>query len=207
VEELGRVIFLLLRRLFSSWVTHAPDGVKRTALFLFAIFLLLLLLWSIWHFMIWVCRGIFYFVERGSKLNLTVDSFRIVVPQVLKVPLLICMFGLFLAAVGHFPYDFYVLLRVAVFATCAVEFLSFRESQRTIWSGALLLTGLMYNPVFPIRLHRSTWVVINWATLFLFGAMLGLMKSEGMVAKLIDPSLPGGRVIQGTGTVNSERRS
>jgi hypothetical protein len=125
-------------------LTRAPDGVKRIALLLFATFLLLLLLWSIWHLMIWVCRGIFYFVERGNKLNFTVDSFRIVVPQVLKTPLLICLFALFLAAVGHFSYDFYVLLRVAVFATCAVEFLSFRAQFET--SGWVLRGGRSWPP-------------------------------------------------------------
>ena len=57
-----------------------------------------------------------------------------------------------------------------------------------------------------IRHVRSTWVSINRATLLLFGAMLGLMKSEGMVAKLIDPSLPGVGAIQSTETAEGERR-
>jgi len=38
-------------------------------------------------------------------------------------------------------------------------------------------------------------------------AMLGLMKSEGVVAKLIDPSLTGVRVIQSRDTAKGERRS
>lgn len=95
-------------------------------------------------------------------------SFQIAHPKNLKVPLLISIAALFLAAVGHWPYDFYVLTRVVVFATCAILFLEIRRANRPIWTGIVLLIGLLYNPMLPIHLHRYTWVGVNFVSLITF---------------------------------------
>ena len=190
MEELERAVYLILRSLFLAWTSRVPEGTAPKAWF-YAWSLLVCCALSL--FII----GVFFELLRHLlthrtipqislykltfRLATVVKSLRIMprrigVPGGFKVPLLICIVALLFAAIGTFPYDFYVLLRIAVCFTCAIEFMMFREQRNRAWSIVFLFVALLYNPFIPMRLHRPTWVAINWITLVLFGAVWGLMK-------------------------------
>ena len=67
-----------------------------------------------------------------------------------------------IAAVGPWPYGYYTLLRLIVFASAAFiayRGLSVRSSDALSWGFVVL--ALLYNPVFRVHFERETWSVIN----------------------------------------------
>lgn len=183
MEELEHDIYPILRSLFHAWTSQAPqDPVQKIWFYIWTV-----LVFAFGLFMIVVVSGLIKLARTNPDLPKTIlsnltsrlstsQSLRIGVPVVFRVPLIICIVALLFAAIGTFPYDFYVLLRVAVCFTCAMEFMMFREQRNRAWSIVFLFVALLYNPFIPLHLHRPTWVVINWATIFLFGTVCGLMK-------------------------------
>ena len=119
--------------------------------------------------------GSMVFTLRKNYL-LKIEPFRIEGHNSLRIFLLICIVALLFAAMGHWPYDFYVLMRLAIFATCVIQFFAILGKQRTAWAGTIFIVALLYNPLFPIHLHRSTWESLNWVTLAIFSVLCGLLK-------------------------------
>ena len=66
------------------------------------------------------------------------------------------------------PYSFYIFLRYAVtiyslivlFHLYKISFLSI-NLEITI---AMIIIGVLYNPIYPIHLPREVWLPINWIT-------------------------------------------
>jgi phosphotransferase system glucose/maltose/N-acetylglucosamine-specific IIC component len=85
-----------------------------------------------------------------TGLTKSIRPIRVVAPKYLRVPLLVSVVALFLAAVGSWPYDFYILLRVAVFSTCSIEYVAIRQQAHPSWSGVFLVVGFVYNYLIPI---------------------------------------------------------
>ena len=78
----------------------------------------------------------------------------------LRVALLISI-GLLIAAIFPiWPYGYYVFLRLAVSATaaCALYALGGSNSIRTVF---LVVVILLFNPVIPVHLSRTSWLPIN----------------------------------------------
>jgi len=69
---------------------------------------------------------------------------------------------LILAIGARVPYDFYILLRVLVFGTAVFTLLKIR-ADLPVWKiYSLLIVALLFNPLIPIHLHRSTWATLNF---------------------------------------------
>ena len=185
MKELEHDLIPLIRSLFFAWTSQAPrDPVQRAWFFIWTIlvFVLGFVIIGVSIEAINLARTnpplLRVILSNLKEKSLTaVESLRIGVHKPFRLPLLVCMVALFFAAVGDFPYDFYLLLRVAIFFISSVEFVMLREQSHHAWSGVFVLVALLYNPFVPLPLHRSTWVVINWAALILFSAVCGLMKT------------------------------
>src|SRR5437667_7281640 len=75
---------------------------------------------------------------------------------------LIAAVMLVFAAVEEQPDSFYTLLRwvcCAVFAYSAVT--SF-QMKRVLWLGIFAVLAVLFNPIFPLGLDRSLWIVADW---------------------------------------------
>jgi hypothetical protein len=108
-EDLGRVVYLILRSLLLAWSSHAPEGVPQKVWF----YIWTVLLFSFGVFIIACFIELLKQVSTnrdlaqnilarlGTRLKDSIEPLRIVVPQYLKAPLYVCMLALFLAAIGH----------------------------------------------------------------------------------------------------------
>ena len=74
------------------------------------------------------------------------------------------------AALGHWPYSYYTLLRVVV--TAAAVLLTAFAYQRTksfsVWVGLFLVVAAVFNPIVPLHLTRGAWSILNIAAAALF---------------------------------------
>ncbi|ATN34730.1 hypothetical protein ACO34A_13065 [Rhizobium sp. ACO-34A] len=65
-----------------------------------------------------------------------------------------------LLALAPWPYEYYMLLRVLVFASgvyCGVSLLAHSRGSAV----ALFLTAALFNPFLPMHLTREIWMVLN----------------------------------------------
>lgn len=85
--------------------------------------------------------------------------------------LLICGGILCLAATTRWHYYFYVLLRLLICS--ASVFLASRQAMRksTLWAWTFGAVAVLFNPVFPVRMARQDWQVINLLTATAFGVL------------------------------------
>ena len=87
----------------------------------------------------------------------------------LYIAWLIAAVMLVFAAAEKQPDRFYTLLRwicCAVFAYSAVT--SF-QIKRVVWLGIFAALAVLFNPIFPLPLDRSQWIVADW---FSIGAVV-----------------------------------
>lgn len=69
---------------------------------------------------------------------------------------------LFLALLDGWEYGFFTLLRfIVTAATSYVAWMSFNEMKEN-WVWGFGFVAVLFNPIFPIYLERSTWVVIDF---------------------------------------------
>jgi uncharacterized membrane protein YccC len=73
-----------------------------------------------------------------------------------------------LLALGPWPYGYYQLLRVVVFAAGVFAAISFWQREQALAVG-LLLCAVIFNPFLPIHLNREIWSVLNIAAAAVFG--------------------------------------
>ncbi len=94
----------------------------------------------------------------------------VVVPPRLRIPLVVSIAALLIAAFGEPPYDFFVLMRVLLFVVCLVAMAALQKSNPgTSWVWTLAVIALLYNPLLPIHLRRDTWRLLNLATVPILG--------------------------------------
>jgi hypothetical protein len=92
-------------------------------------------------------------------------------------PLIASITALLVAVFGDVPYDFFILLRVLVFITCAIVAVGlFRIGAIAKWFWIVVAIALLYNPLLPIHLHRSTWEWINIVTIPVFATLSILVR-------------------------------
>ena len=87
----------------------------------------------------------------------------------LYIAWLIAAVMLVFAAAEKQPDSFYTLLRwicCAVFAYSA--FASF-QVKRLLWLGIFAALAVLFNPIFPLGLDRTQWIVADW---FSIGVMV-----------------------------------
>jgi len=82
----------------------------------------------------------------------------------------VCVATLLGAALAHLPYFFYVLLRVLICTASAYLSAKRYQERRTPWVWTFGAIALLFNPVFPVRMTRPDWQVINLLTAIFFTA-------------------------------------
>jgi hypothetical protein len=82
----------------------------------------------------------------------------------------VCVAALLVAASARWPYFVYVLLRVLICTASAYLSTKRYQERRTPWVWTFGAIALLFNPVFPVRMTRSDWQVVNILTaVFLAG--------------------------------------
>ena len=84
------------------------------------------------------------------------------------VPVIGCILALLTASFSRWPYGFYILLRLGVCTVSVYWAVEMFKQQQTLWVWALGANAVLFNPVLPIHMARSSWRIINLlAALFL----------------------------------------
>ena len=88
--------------------------------------------------------------------------------------------GMLVLAVGPWPYGYYMLLRVIVFAGgLLLAALTYqRVKQFTIWIGLFLIVAIVFNPIVPLHLTREAWLVLDLAGAALFATHWFVMRES-----------------------------
>jgi len=84
---------------------------------------------------------------------------------------LLCLIsgGLLLLAIPTgWPYDFYILLRWAIFMSSMIVAYGFYKSKITAWTFIFGAVAFLFNPIAPIYLNKSTWVTLDFIGAILF---------------------------------------
>lgn len=69
---------------------------------------------------------------------------------------------------GWWPYSYYQLLRLAIFVSSGVVAYNFYEKNLTGWTLVFGAICLLFNPVFPFFMDKSSWIVIDFGSALLF---------------------------------------
>jgi hypothetical protein len=64
-------------------------------------------------------------------------------------------------ATGRHPYGYYSIVRWVVCGVSAFAAFKAAESKKSGWTWALAMIALIFNPIMPVYLKRSTWVPID----------------------------------------------
>jgi hypothetical protein len=83
--------------------------------------------------------------------------------------------ALLLAATARLPYGYYTFTRIVVCASAAFIAVASWEASK-FWSVSFGLLAILFNPIFPIYLHRGTWFYFDIAAAIAFVAHLVLVR-------------------------------
>jgi hypothetical protein len=96
------------------------------------------------------------------------------------IPALVAAGFLLLAAFSHWPYFVYVLLRLTICAVALYLANIDLKAKRKIWVWSFGAIAVLFNPVIPMRMHRSDWGNLNMiaASVFALWIAASLMRSR-----------------------------
>ncbi|MDP2638163.1 MAG: hypothetical protein Q8P26_03825 [Candidatus Levybacteria bacterium] len=79
---------------------------------------------------------------------------------------------LLLAIPTGWPYSFYILLRWAIFISSIIVAYGFYKSNILAWAFIFGAVAFIFNPIAPLYLGKSTWVIFDFigAALFFLAA-------------------------------------
>ncbi len=77
-------------------------------------------------------------------------------------------------ALGYHPYSYYIVLRWVVFGSSLYSGWVLSKIQKHNWSWFFFIVGILFNPIFPVYLDRSTWQVIDIITAVIFVLSLSI---------------------------------
>ena len=72
------------------------------------------------------------------------------------------------ALVPSNPYEYYILLRIAICGISAYLAYKAFELNRTGWIWGMGIIAVIYNPIFPVHLTREIWSVVDIVTIITF---------------------------------------
>ncbi len=81
---------------------------------------------------------------------------------------IICGILLLLAIPSWWPYGFYTLLRWIICAVSIYVAYGFYKSKLTGWTFVFSAIAVLFNPIFPFYLDKSSWVGIDFISAILF---------------------------------------
>jgi uncharacterized membrane protein len=76
------------------------------------------------------------------------------------------------------PYSYYIFLRWAVFIISAIVAYYFYKSKLPIWSFVFGAIFILFNPIAPIYVSKSTWIPIDFTCAILYFVAGYLYKSD-----------------------------
>ena len=68
--------------------------------------------------------------------------------------------GMLFLAIFKLPYDYYTLLRYAIFFIAATSALAVFDENTGI-AVVYIVIALLFNPISPIYLDKSSWIIID----------------------------------------------
>ena len=77
-----------------------------------------------------------------------------IVTIISAIMLLCCLFD-------DLPYSYFRILRLVVFGTCAYRLWLSWVSDNKLWIWFFVISGLLFNPVYPVYLNRGVWLIID----------------------------------------------
>jgi hypothetical protein len=81
---------------------------------------------------------------------------------------IICAVALFLAIPAIWPYSYFQLLRWLVCLSAAyIGFLGF-QTNRATQGVAMVIVAVVFNPIAPIYLAKSTWIIFDFVAALIF---------------------------------------
>lgn len=86
---------------------------------------------------------------------------------------------LLLAIPTGWPYDYYILLRWVIMVTSGIVAYGFYESKIQGWTLIFTATAILFNPIVPFYLAKSTWVLLDLVAAILFFAAAYSVKIKG----------------------------
>ncbi len=98
----------------------------------------------------------------------------VIMQRIPRIVWLICAL-LLVAAVLRLPYGYYNLLRIVICgaaALIAVACLTEDTQRGMAWTATFILIVVLFNPILPIRLHRSIWFYLDLMAAGVFTAHL-----------------------------------
>ena len=75
---------------------------------------------------------------------------------------------LLLAIPTGWPYNLYILLRWAICISASVVAYGFYKSSLQGWALVFVAIGLLFNPLIPVYLAKSSWVLIDFISAIVF---------------------------------------
>jgi len=75
---------------------------------------------------------------------------------------------LLLAILPGWPSSFYILLRWAIFISSIIVAYGFYKSKITAWIFIFGAVAFLFNPIAPMYLGKSTWVIFDFIGAILF---------------------------------------
>lgn len=75
---------------------------------------------------------------------------------------------LLLAIPSGWPYDFYILLRWVISISSIIVAYGFYKSKLTAWTFIFGAVAFLFNPIMPIYLNKSSWILIDFVSAGLF---------------------------------------
>lgn len=79
---------------------------------------------------------------------------------------------LLFAVAGHPPRDFYMLLRICICLISLGSAIWALHLCQAVWIGLFAIIAIVFNPLIPFYLHKSTWKLIDLASAAVFAVSL-----------------------------------
>ncbi|MDE5432542.1 DUF6804 family protein [Elizabethkingia meningoseptica] len=108
-------------------------------------------------------------------------------------------------AILRLPIDYYTFLRIIVFTGAAIAIYHLIRNKIYFWAGIFGCVLILFNPLFPVYLHRKTlWMPLDVITGILFLCLNFIKKSQPEEQKEIMP-LPKDPVVHARDRILSPR--
>ena len=78
-----------------------------------------------------------------------------------KLPAVVPAVVLLAAVFGHWPYGFYTLMRLIVCGCAIYLAVEAKRMGSAAWPWVLGGVAVLFNPIVPMRMHRSDWQIVD----------------------------------------------
>ena len=83
-----------------------------------------------------------------------------------------------LLAIARLPYGYYIFLRWVVTVSAIFLLWISYKSEKTLLVVLMAIIALLFNPIAPVHLDKSTWVIIDFVAAILFLVSAFKLKPE-----------------------------